>query len=74
MRAEAAGQQQDRDSLVGVFESCADSHDACGLVGLDLRGGVEYFGESFCCWYGGCSEVLVVVLLCLCAWSSLGGG
>lgn len=46
-----------KDSLVGVFEGCADSHDAGGLVDLVLGSCVEYFGRK-CRWFGECNEVL----------------
>lgn len=53
-----------KDSLVGVFESCADSHDAGGLVALVLGSCVEYFGRK-CRWIGECNEVLAATAVLL---------
>lgn len=58
-----AGQQD--DSLVGVLESRADSHDAGRLSVCEVCGGIEYFAKRFGYWYGCCRRVLAVLALCL---------
>jgi hypothetical protein len=53
-------------SLVGVLESCADSHD-CGCVGVVGGGGLlEYYASGVVCCICWCERERVVGLVRLC--------